>query len=145
MTNENRFEFAVGAFLIRFGLGLLFFVAGLGKFLKGAAGVSAGIVTMFKETWLPFFMIEPYAYVLPYLELAIGVLLLLGLFRLLALTVGGLLMLSLAFGMLVAGQGDVAAHNLIDVMLFAAALFTSPWDRIKLDSLLFRGKVPHAG
>ena len=138
MQTENRREYVLGAFLVRFALGMLFFVMGLNKFIKGAADVSAQIAGMFKDSWLPAVMVAPYTHVLPYMEVSVGVLLLLGLFRGVAVTLGSLLMLSLTFGMMVAGNGPIIATNMTYVLMFAVALFTSPWDRIKLDSLLFR-------
>lgn len=138
MTSERCIEREAGAFLLRFALGLLFLVAGVNKFLGGAAQASRSIADAFKDSWLPGLMVEPYAAVLPYAELALGALLVFGLVRWVALPLGGLLMVSLAFGMLVAGNGAVAAYNMVYVSMFVAALFTSPWDRWTLDRLLFK-------
>ena len=138
MSSTHRLEFQAGAFLLRFALGWLFLVAGINKFAGGAAQASRGIAEAFKDTWLPALMVEPYAAVLPSAEVALGALLVLGLFRRIALPLGGLLMVSLAFGMLVAGNGQVAAFNMFYVAMFAAALMTSSWDRWTLDRLLFK-------
>jgi thiosulfate dehydrogenase (quinone) large subunit len=136
MSSEKRHEFFIGALLLRLGLGLLFFVAGLTKFIHGHAAVSNSIADMFKDTWLPGFMVTPFTYTLPYMEFTFGLLILLGLLRPVVLTLGGFLMLSLTFGMMVAGKPDIMAYNMLYVMMFVVAFFTSPWDKIKLDSLL---------
>lgn len=138
MTGTVRREFVWGAFVLRITLGMLFFVAGLNKFIGGVAGIQAMIAKTFAATWLPAFAYVPFAYVLPYLEVAFGVLILLGLFRLYALALGSLLMVALAFGMLVASQSQVAFANIFYVSLFVAALFTSPWDKLSLDTLIQR-------
>ena len=57
-----------------------------------------------------------------------------------AVTLGGLLMLSLSFGMMVAGKADIMAYNMAYVLMFVVAFFTSPWDKIKLDSMVFGNK-----
>src|SRR5689334_2596930 len=104
--DRTRYEFAWGAFILRVALGLLFFTAGLGKFMKGAAGISHMIAQQFAGTWLPAWLVAPYAMALPYAEITFGFFILIGLFRGVFLTLGGLLMVSLAFGMMVNGKQE---------------------------------------
>lgn len=139
---SERFIFAIGAFLLRISLGLLYFVAGLTKVMGGAAAASQGIEKMFTGTWLPAWSVHLFALTLPYAETAIGALLILGLLRVVALPLGGLLMVSLAFGMMVAGKHDVVANNMGYVFMFAAACFAMRWDVIALDELFFRRRAP---
>lgn len=137
-----RKEFVWGAFLLRLSLGFLFFFAGLQKFTKGVAGSRQGIESMFKDNWLlPAWSVSAFTAMLPYAELAIGAMLIVGLLRFLFLVLGSLLMLNLAFGMMVAGKADVVAFNMLYVFMFAAAVFASPWDLISLDALFLRKKV----
>lgn len=124
-----------GAFLLRFSLGLLYLVAGLGKVIGGTAGFREYISGQFAKTWLPGFMVVPFGYVIPWAELALGVLLVLGLLRPVALVLGSLLMLALAFGMMVTQNWPTVAANLVYVALYAAALFTTRWDKLALDTL----------
>ena len=137
-TIEKSPEAAAG-FLIRLSLGVLFFTAGLSKFLapEGAFGVARKIAGSFENTFLPGFMVIPYAYTLPFLEVLLGILLVLGLFTRPALLVSGLLLLSLAFGMMVQQQHDTVAYNLNYVFMAAIGLWFSakanPWS---LDRLL---------
>jgi uncharacterized membrane protein YphA (DoxX/SURF4 family) len=133
----NRWGPAWGVFLLRFSLGMLFFTAGLNKFIGGLAGARQGIAGMFAKTWLPPWSVSLFAGVLPYFEVLFGALLVVGLFRIAVLPLASLLMLSLTFGMLVAGQNAVVAYNMIYVFMFAAAA-ASRWDLIALDRLIFR-------
>lgn len=140
MLSIYRIEYVWAAFLLRFSLGMLSFVAGLNKFISGPANFRGALEGMFSKTWLPPFLYVQFANVLPYAEVILGLLIIIGLFRFYALVLGSLLMLSLTFGMIVAGKNDVVSANMIYVALYAATLFTSAWDRISADSL-FRPKV----
>src|SRR5688572_10643587 len=138
-----RLETIWGAFLLRFSMGLLFFVAGVNKFYGDqAAGLGAGLRGEFEKTWLPGVMVEPYGTILPYAEVFLGATLILGLFRMPSLILGSLLMVSLAFGILVKGEGGVAANNFMYIGFFAAALLTTRWDRLALDTLIFHQREP---
>jgi len=140
MRIEYRYQYLWGAFLLRFSLGLLFFAAAMGKFLGkgGVAGFLEYIQGKFAGTWLPPVLYQSFGQVIPYVEIFLGIVLMLGIFRLAGLVLGSLHMLGLAFGMMVTGDWPVVAANLFYVALFAAALLTSPWDRIHLDTLIFR-------
>ena len=142
MNGHCRWSMATGAFVLRFGLGMLFFFAGLNKFLAdgGAAAFIGYIQAQFAETWLPAFATEIFARVLPYAEVVLGALLMLGLARFVAIPLGALLMLDLAFGMMVLGKHDVVMQNMIYVGLFAACLFTSGWDLFAVDTLFYKKK-----
>ncbi|MCL5271320.1 MAG: hypothetical protein M1457_12400 [bacterium] len=137
MVAPSHREWIWGAFLIRFTLGLLFFTAGLGKFIGGLGAFRGSIAKTFSETWLPSVFYVPFSHALPFAEVILGALILLGLVRFAALVLGSLLMVSLAFGMMVAGNPSIVQANIFYVGLFAAAFFIAPWDVICLDRLLF--------
>lgn len=134
----ERWGPAWGAFVLRLSLGMLFFTAGLNKFIGGLAGARQGIAGMFTKTWLPPWSVALFVDVLPYLEVLFGALLILGLFRIIVIPLASLLMMSLAFGMMVANQSAVAAYNMIYVFMFASLCFASRWDLIALDRFFFR-------
>ncbi len=114
---------ALGGTLLRLGLGMLFTVAALGKFLgPGYLGFARSMQESFAKTWLPGLLVAPFAYVLPLVETAVGILLLVGLFTRPTLVVTGLLLIVLAFGMMVQGNGTVVAANLNYVLLVAVTL-----------------------
>jgi len=126
------------AFFLRVSIGLLFFFAGLNKFLRdgGASGVSEGMLERFTETFIPHFLLVPYVYVLPYAEIIVGALLIVGLFSRPAMLFACALLLSLAFGLFVDKNGDTAAKVLNYLLISSVALwFISRDDRYSLDSL----------
>lgn len=140
MDSLRRSNLEWAALATRLAFGVLFFCAGLGKFQMGYSGVVEGLAGGFRETWLPMALVWPYAYALPFVELAIGVLLLVGLFTRPALIVTGLLLVSLTFGMAIKGEHDVVAHNLFYAVLSQTALLLSEWNRFSLDRMLFEAK-----
>ena len=114
--------------LIRWGIGLLLFTSGAGKIPK-IAGFAQGIASRFEETILPAWMVMPYGYVLPFVELLVGLTLILGLMRNAVLFLAGITFLSLAFGqMLLKGHATVA-NILVYLFMVAIALFLSKYDR----------------
>ena len=145
MTDHNRdfrisTEAAIALFL-RLGIGILFFFAGLNKFLRegGAMGVAESILEGFADTFLPAFLLVPYAYALPYAEIAVGILLILGLFSRPAILFACALLLSLAFGLFVDQNGDTAAMVLNYLLIAAVAFyFISRDNRYSLDTLCHR-------
>lgn len=143
MDAIGRVEYAMGAFLLRLGMGLLFFIAGLGKMLGGMAAFRQGLFEQFGQTWLPALLYVPFGHVLPFAELILGALLILGLMRRWTLGLTGLLMVSLAFGMMLRQQSAVVSSNLLYVGLLVANLFATPWDRWTADRLISRKRRPN--
>ncbi len=131
------------AFILRLALGALFFMAGLGKFLApgGALAVSQKLMDGFADTYLPASLTWAFLRTLPYVEISLGAILVIGLFTRECLIICGLLLLSLAFGMMVKGEHAVVAQNLNYVFMAAIALWLSGRDnRYSLDCLIWRPK-----
>lgn len=139
--DDIRREFIWGAFLLRFVLGMMFFVAGIGKFIMGLGVFRGFLAKQFAESWLPHIIVAPFGAVLPFVEVIVGALLILGLARFFSLIAGSLLMLTLAFGTMVSNNQTSSASNVVFVALFAAALFASRWDLIALDTLISRPRA----
>jgi thiosulfate dehydrogenase [quinone] large subunit len=118
------------ALLMRLSLGTLFLFAGLGKMMApgGIGGVVQKIQEGFTNTWLPAFLVAPYAYALPFVEVAVGAALLLGLFTRWSFFFSGLLLVSLAFGMMLQQQHAVVSNNLTYVLMAAAGTWFSAKD-----------------
>ena len=143
-TGSRRLEIqpdAMAAFLLRFSLGVLFLFTALNKFLApiGFLGVSQKLLDGFKNTYLPTWVVLSYVNVLPFVELSLGAVLLLGLFTREALTGCGLLLISLSFGKVVEQDYQTAAHNFNYVLIGALALWFSSRDNsYSLDGILGR-------
>ena len=110
----------------RWAFGILFLFAGIGK-ISSPAGFAKFLVGQYEKTWLPNWLLTPYGYALPFIEVALGVLLLLGIARNVVLFVTGLLLLSLTFGQILL-QSPVAFNNLIYTLAVAALLFLADYD-----------------
>ena len=90
---------------------------------------------MAKSTPLPAWALRPYTLVLPYAELLLAVLFLLG-FRLrLALIGAGLLLVSLDVGLMFQLKHDVVAMNTVILLAALVGLQWEPHARWSLDSL----------
>ncbi len=129
------------AFLLRLSLGVLFFMAGFGKFMAPGpvAEISDKMMESFAETFLPSGLTWLFLVVLPYLELALGAILIVGLFVRESLIVCGLLLLSLSFGKMVQGDHATVAQNMNYVFMTGVALWFSARDNVySLDYLMGR-------
>jgi thiosulfate dehydrogenase [quinone] large subunit len=120
--------------LARVTYGVIFLFYGIGKFMVGLSNFVGGMNQQFSGK-LPAFMVMPFAYVLPFGELISGALILLGLFTRVGLILSGLLLIGLTFGLVMLGQADKVAHNLIYVLANFVLLWFSDLNRLSLDRL----------
>jgi thiosulfate dehydrogenase [quinone] large subunit len=88
---------------------------------------------------LPMFLVSPFAYVLPSAEVAIGALLVIGLFTGMALVLSGVLLAALTFGTVMAGEFPTAAHNVSYALVNFVLLWLAGYNEYSLDRLL-RGR-----
>jgi thiosulfate dehydrogenase [quinone] large subunit len=112
----------------RWGLGVMFLFFGIGKLFALKGFVHNYLLPPFAKTWLPHWLLGPYGYALPFVEVSLGVLLLLGLARNAALIATGLLLLSLLFGQVLLQQPPVVFQNLAYLFFTAALLFFGEHD-----------------
>ena len=82
--DHKQTGYDIGLFSLRFIVGLYLLLAGVGKvqgeIKEGVGSFYNGSFTQMKPEWLPDFFALPYGYALPWLEVAIAVALILGLF-----------------------------------------------------------------
>jgi thiosulfate dehydrogenase [quinone] large subunit len=90
---------ALAYVLLRLTLGVTMLVHGANRIAYGPEQFAAGLVRDFAGTILPVSLVHLFALTLPFMEAALGVLLILGLLTRLSLVVGALLMTALVFGM----------------------------------------------
>lgn len=120
---------SMGLALVRWGIGLRLLVSGLAKVGDLGGFVNGYILPAFAETILPDWMLIPYAYALPVVELLLGALLILGLFRCISLFLAGLTFLSLAFGQMLLKQQATVLDILVCLAMTSALLFFGEHDR----------------
>ncbi len=113
----------------RWCLGLIFLFSGIGKLPAVGQFVRLYLAPEFKNTWVPGAFVAGFGHVLPFLEIAMGALLLLGIFRNLVLFGTGLLLLALVFGQIVLGHAPIMFYNTGYLAFTAALLFLGEHDR----------------
>jgi thiosulfate dehydrogenase [quinone] large subunit len=106
---------------------MMFLFAGINK-MPGVGGFADHLVKLFEKTWLPSSLVSLFGYVLPFAELILGVLLVLGLFRGVALFGTGVLLILLTFGQVLLGQPQVVFSNTAYVFMTAGLLFLADYD-----------------
>ena len=95
---------------------------------------SLGMVTEFGRSFLPLWVVQPFSYALPFLELVTGALLLLGLFTRFAIFLGALLMLILIFGSTLIEEWDNVAIQMFYGLYFAGLLLFVEHNGFSLDA-----------
>jgi thiosulfate dehydrogenase [quinone] large subunit len=111
--------------LLRLITGLDFFMHGFARIFTGThlSGFANGMVKSMASTPLPSSLTLATGYLIPCVELLIGVLLLLGLFTRAALTLALLLMFVLMFGIGLKQEWMVAGDQLVYALVLAILLF----------------------
>ena len=120
--------------LARITYGVIFLFYGIEKLRGGVSGFVGSMNQLFSGK-LPASMVMPFAYFIPFAELISGVLIVLGLFTRVGLTISGLLLLGLTFGMVILGQAPTVAHNLQYVLVNFVLLWFIDANAFCLDSI----------
>ena len=128
--------------LTRIAYGITFLFYGIGKFRGGLSSFVGGVNQQFSGK-LPAAMVMPFAYFIPFAETISGALIVLGLFTRAGLTLSGILLIGLTFGVVILGQAPTVAHNLQYVLLNFVLLWVIDFNSISIDSLI--GKRPTVG
>ena len=125
--------------LLRITVGVMFLFFGVGKLIRGLSGFVSGVEERFAESWLPQALVTPFAYVLPFAEIAIGGLLILGLFTAAALTAAAVLMMALTFGTVAEPDPATTARNVNYALILFVLLFLIRSNGYSADRALRRG------
>ncbi len=118
--------------ILRAAMASLFVAAVVPKWKSGPDALLESFRTMFKGSWLPMPLVEFQARMIPYIETLIPIWLISGRRLKEAWIITALVLVSLAFGMLVVGQGAVAANSYLYVLICCAGLYFSPEDTMTL-------------
>lgn len=124
---------AVAYLLLRLTVGVMFFFYGFGKLLGGVGGFASGLEERFAGS-LPMWIVTPFGYALPFIELLLGALLILGLFTRWTLVAAGLLMIGLTFGAVMEPNPPTVANNVLFAAVITALLALVEHDRYSLDA-----------
>jgi thiosulfate dehydrogenase (quinone) large subunit len=130
MFNHREAAYA----LLRITVGVMFLFFGVGKFLGGVGNFAGGMTQHFAGR-LPAALVTPFAYALPFAEVTLGSLILLGLFSALALSLSGLLLVALTFGTVMLGDAPTVAHNVQYALVNFVLLWFADHNGYSLDRL----------
>ncbi|MFN2532334.1 MAG: YceI family protein [Pyrinomonadaceae bacterium] len=128
---------AISYGLLRITFGVMFLFFGIGKFMGGLGNFAGGMNQHFSGK-LPSALVLPFSYALPFVEVTVGTLILLGLFTTFALFVSGLLFVVLTFGTVMLGDAPTIAHNVQYALINFVLLWFVEFNAFSLDRLLGR-------
>ncbi|WP_106791849.1 DoxX family membrane protein [Aquimarina sp. Aq78] len=122
-------------FLLRLAMGINLLAHGLVRIPK-IKTFSNWMANLYKETILPEIFISPFAKILPFVELTIGVFLVFGLYTYRTCLTGGMLMIVLIFGSCLAEQWEWVGFQMIYVLFFYLLIDTTQNNHFSIDNLL---------
>lgn len=126
--------------LLRVTLGVLLLFAGVGKFVGGVAEFTSGLTGRFEETLLPGSLVALSGQILPFVEVGLGSLLVLGLFTVPALFGASVLMLTLTFGTTVVEDHAAVGRNVLYAVSFFVLLWLAERNRYSVDGRIQDGR-----
>lgn len=115
--------------LMRLSIGTLFLCAALVKTPLGIPGIIAYYSSLLDKSLLPAFLVKIHAALILFFEFGLALWLFSGWQLRLAWKIAGILLISLAIGMIFAGKYDVASANYLYVLLCSVGLIVSEFDR----------------
>lgn len=124
IPKENAEEVWI-SLILRLGIGLLFSVAALGKFVDFNTYANM-VLGMFKDTPLPIWLLKPYVYVLPFAEALIPIWLFSGIKLKEGWIFTALVLITLSFGLTVARQSS--ADIFMFILCACVGLYMSKYD-----------------
>ena len=136
-SSTNR---EIGYALLRFTVGIVFLFSGTTKLMGGLSNFVSHLQEQFAGK-LPLMLVTPFAFALPFAEVIIGALLVLGLFNLFALTVAGVLMAALTFGTVMLGDPSTISHNVMYALTIFVLIWLAEYNRYSFDRLFRRRPI----
>jgi thiosulfate dehydrogenase (quinone) large subunit len=118
---DNSRDLSLAHALLRVGLGINFLMHGVSRVPHLAVFINH-TKTMFAKTWLPLPIVTVIGYTIPFVELTLGALLILGFFLRPVLVAGFLFIFMLTFGVCLAQNWNVASEQLIYMVTLALLL-----------------------
>jgi thiosulfate dehydrogenase [quinone] large subunit len=132
---------AIAYLLMRLALGVNIFGHGFFRFLSGLSAFAHGASIPIDKGPLPHSLSMAFLYAVPFVEVVVGLLLILGLFTRVALILGQLNMIALVVGITSVQNWVTATSQLEYSFVFFAMLWLVEADTISLDRLMGRKNV----
>ena len=131
--NESKQKTIELAYLIlRLTMGVNMFTHGVARILD-LDKFNGWLISQFSNTILPEFIVSISSYMIPFVELIIGILLILGLFTSRTLLVGALLIVALVFGSGLQENWNVMSSQMIYAIFFFILSYLIELNRFSLD------------
>ena len=131
--------------LVRAVMGVVFLANGLLKLTGGLESWKAQLGTRMADTMLPAAMVSAFGTILPFLELSVGALLLIGLLTPQVLVATGALLIVLTFGTLMQAQdSSVVAHTVFYTVVVGLMLWLESANAWAVDRLRVREEMGEA-
>ncbi len=125
--------------LLRIALGVNFLGHGLFRILAGTGAFAHTMAEHMTKSPLPIGLMVGLGYCIPYLELLLGLALIVGLFTRVSLVAGALFMMALTIGVTSNQQWDVAGQQLLYSLIFFVLLFGYEYNSLAVDGRLRGG------
>jgi thiosulfate dehydrogenase (quinone) large subunit len=122
--------------LLRITLGINIALHGISRILAGLGSFVATLAKQFASTPLPHFAVQGFGYTLPWLEAAIGLLILFGALTRISLVAGALLIVVLTFGSALHQDWDVVGVQLIYAVVYFILIGLHRYNGFSLDDIL---------
>ena len=126
---------ALGYALLRCTLGLVFLFYGVDKFVFGFLQYARSTQVQFGKTWMPPDGVYAFTAVLPFLEVTVGTLLILGLFTTFSAVLGGLLIVALTTGKTIQGNSQTVSENFVFAIVIFLLLHFIDQNHVSVDAL----------
>ncbi len=133
-------NFRLGYVLFRITIGVNIFFHGFMRLLTGLSAWEVPQAAVFADTYLPMPLVHAFLYTLPFIEVALGAMMILGLFTRWAMIGGAVMMLSLVFGNTARQEWGTVGNNMLYSLYFWIMLTLQRYDWFGLDSR--RAKQP---
>jgi thiosulfate dehydrogenase (quinone) large subunit len=138
-SNASRSDFTIAYALARVGFGINLFSRELSR-IGGIPAFAESLRTMFAKTWLPLPLVTGAGFVIPPVELLVGILITLGLLLRPVLAAGTLLMFLLTFGSCLLQRWSIVSEQLLYMAFYARLFAFARFNRFSFDTWR---KPPH--
>ena len=124
----------IGYFLFRITIGVNIFFHGFMRPLTGLSAWEAPMAATFADTYLPLPLVHAFLYTLPFVEMVLGAMMILGLFTRWAMIGGSVMMLLLVYGNTARQEWGTAGNNMVYALYFWIMLALQDYDWLALDN-----------
>jgi thiosulfate dehydrogenase [quinone] large subunit len=133
----------LGYTTLRLAIGMSMFIHGIAR-IGHVPAFAETMAKMFASSGLSPGAVRMFAWVTPPIELFIGLLVLVGLWTLQGLLLGGVWMVVLIFGSTLIEDYNIVGIQLVYSLIFFHLLQNLEFNTLSVDRFLFPGKFPHA-